>query len=114
MKLLEHIKHKLQGKLPNGAKRSDKWPAVRKRHLAQYPNCAVCGGVKRLEVHHMEPFHLNPSKELDPNNLITLCESKNNGVNCHLLIGHLGNFKSMNHKVMDDANVWQKKIKGRP
>jgi len=67
-----------------------------------------------VEVHHILPFHIHPEKELDPSNLITLCEKKDNGVNCHLLFGHLGSFKSLNAFVVKDSHEWSKKIKGRP
>lgn len=74
----------------------------------------VCGGKEKLEVHHIVPFHLNPRLELEPTNLITLCEAKHDGVNCHLLFGHLGNFKSVNKLVEIDSHEWADKIKNRP
>lgn len=101
-------------KHPPEAKRSDKWPTARKDYLKDHPNCAVCGGDKKLEVHHKRPFHIHPELELDPNNFITLCENDKNGVNCHLLVGHLGNFKSVNLSVETDAAEWKKKIINRP
>lgn len=60
------------------------------------------------------PFHMDPSRELNLNNLITLCEEDTDGVNCHLLFGHLGNFKSLNTHVEVDTQVWAKKIADRP
>jgi len=75
-------------------KRSDKWPEVRKAHLEKEGWCRYCGGVENLEVHHKQPFHLDPSRELDDSNLITLCE--NMSKECHLKEGHLGNWKSFN------------------
>ena len=114
MGILKHLKDVAQGKTELGNMRSGKWPAVRKRHLVEHPRCAVCGGESGLEVHHIHPFHLHPNMELDPTNLITLCESKHNGVNCHLLFGHLGNFKSVNIGVEVDATIWSHKIGGRP
>jgi len=74
------------------AKRSPKWPAVRKNHLKANPTCAACGSVKDLEVHHIKPFHLFPELELDPGNLITVCESM--FVEHHLKKGHTVNGKS--------------------
>jgi predicted TIM-barrel fold metal-dependent hydrolase len=74
----------------------------------------VCGGNVKLEVHHIKPFHLHPALELDPTNLATLCEAVKDGVNCHLLFGHLGNFKSFNTEVLGDAGNWALKIKNRP
>lgn len=113
-KLIQSIKEQASGKVPKGSKRSDKWPAVRAAHLKQFPRCAVCQGTKKLEVHHMKPFHLHPELELDPKNLITLCENKADGVNCHLLFGHLGNFKSFNANVIPDSSSWRSKIATRP
>ena len=112
--LISHIKDRLVGKVPSGSKRSGHWPKVREEHLSKNPKCAVCGGEKNLEVHHIRPFHLHPDLELNPDNLITLCESKNNGVNCHLLFGHLGNFKSFNTDVNKDSKEWMDKILKRP
>lgn len=114
MKIIQHIKDRIAGKVPSGAKRSGEWPRVRKEHLDKNPACALCGGGKDLEVHHIHPFHLHPDLELSPANLITLCESKNGGVNCHLFMGHLGNFKSFNVDVVADTSAWDRKILLRP
>ena len=70
------------------APRSDKWPAVRAAHLRDEPRCRWCGGAADLEVHHVEPFHVKPELELDPNNLLTLCMAK--GRECHYRCGHKG------------------------
>jgi 5-methylcytosine-specific restriction protein A len=101
-------------KAPAGNKRSDKWPEARKAYLATHGTCSVCSGTKKLEVHHKHPFHVHPELELDPSNFITLCENDKDGVNCHLLTGHLGNFKSVNLNVEADAAIWNKKISTRP
>jgi 5-methylcytosine-specific restriction protein A len=112
--LIRHVKDRIAGKIPAGSARSGHWPTVRKEHLLKNPKCAVCSGDKMLEVHHIHPFHLHPDLELNPDNLITLCESKDNGVNCHLLFGHLGNFKSFNVDVQKDSRTWIDKILKRP
>ena len=106
-----HLKHRRQGKIPPGMARSNRWPTVRKNFLLKNPVCVVCGGNKQLEVHHKKPFHLHPQLELDPKNLITLCEELKDGVNCHLFIGHAGNFKGYNADVAGDAPQWADKIK---
>ncbi len=93
-----------------GAMRSPKWPGVRKEHLEKNPNCALCGGNKTIEVHHIRPFHLNPELELEPTNLITLCESGDNGIVCHRAFGHLGNYKNVNLDVVKDTKEWNKKL----
>lgn len=114
MKIITHLIDAAKGKHPLGTARSGHWTAVRKQHLSESPTCAVCGGSSKLEVHHVRPFHLHPELELDPANLVTLCEANKGGVNCHLLFGHLGNFKSFNVDVHTDALAWLKKIINRP
>ena len=85
-----------------GSKRSPKWDGVRKSHLKTNPKCACCGSTKKVEVHHLQPFHTNPELELVPTNLISLCESKST-LNCHLIIGHGGNYRDVNPDVVKDA-----------
>lgn len=89
--------------------RSYKWSKVRQEHLKANPNCAACGREDNLEVHHIEPVHKNPNRELDPTNLITLC-----GKYCHLVFGHLMNYKSWNTNVIEDAAVYKNKLDNRP
>lgn len=84
-----------------GIQRSPHWPAVRATFLHFNPTCAACGGTSSLEVHHCEPFHLFPERELDPTNLITLCECV--GTNHHLVFGHAGNWRGYVTSVRDDA-----------
>ena len=91
-----------------GVARSGKWPAVREAHMAKFPNCAVCDTDESCEAHHVKVFYKNPSEELNPNNIITLCRQH------HLEFGHLGSFKSFNKNVREDAETWNKKIKNRP
>jgi hypothetical protein len=112
--VITHLIDALKGKHSLTTLRSSKWPEVRAKHLQAHPTCAVCGGKEKLEVHHKLPFHLTPALELDPENLITLCESNKGGVNCHLFFGHLGNFRSYNASVEQDVTGWPGKIKGRP
>ncbi len=89
--------------------RSPHWGKVRKEHLKKEPVCQWCGGKKRLQVHHIIPFHVNPAKELDPRNLITLCEKK--GLDCHLEKGHLGNFRQFDLYVRQRCIEHQKQLR---
>jgi 5-methylcytosine-specific restriction protein A len=114
MALIKHLIDAAQGKHPIGAARSSRWPTVRKKHLELHPTCEMCGGKEKAEVHHIRPFHLHPDLELDPKNLVMLCEAKKVGANCHLLFGHLGNFKSWNVEVIANAREWAAKIENRP
>lgn len=108
--MLKRVIDVVTGKAPLKAKRSSKWQKVRAEVLDKHPFCAACGGVEKLEVHHIVPFHIDPSLELDPKNLIVLCESGRGGVTCHLHYGHLGNYKRTNPTVTSDADIWLRKI----
>lgn len=90
------------------APRSPAWPRVRATHLALHPCCAACGSRRKLEVHHVEPVHLAPARELDPTNLMTLCRR------CHKLVGHLDSWTSYNPDAPEDADALCAKIRRRP
>ncbi len=81
--------------------RSPHWPHVRAVWLHSHPTCAACGGTESVEVHHKRPYHLYPALELDPTNFITLCEHQ--GINCHFVFGHAGNWHGYVPTVSDDA-----------
>ncbi|WP_160146091.1 HNH endonuclease [Dictyobacter aurantiacus] len=110
-----------------GMARSPEWPRVAQEHLSREPACVVCGHRGQgLQVHHIKPFHLYPELELDPRNLITLCEIR--GRTHHLLIGHLDDWESYNIHVRTDAKryahqsataiksnpTWQHEVDQRP
>jgi len=103
MNVWQTLKDRIQGKAPKGARRSSRWTKARKRHLEKNPRCEVCGSKKALEVHHVIPFSIAPDLELDPSNFISLCENKKYGINCHLLLGHLGNYRRFNASVKADV-----------
>ena len=90
-----------------GAKRSGQWDRVRDKHAELHPRCAVYG-TWEIEVHHIAPFHLYPERELDPNNLISLCRPH------HHLVGHLMDWRSFNAAVRPDAAEWRDRIADRP
>jgi hypothetical protein len=69
--------------------------------------------MKRLQAHHIKPFHLFPELELVESNWVPLCEG-NPSMNCHLVLGHLGNFASYNLLVVADASKWLARMLGRP
>lgn len=87
--------------------RSPHWSAVEREHRKREPLCVACGySGKELQVHHIWPFHLHPELELDPSNLLTLCERP--GWNHHLLLGHLDEWQSYNEHVRDDVVIFAK------
>lgn len=106
MGLVKHIKHAIHvvHSVIREAlkKRSSKWPKVRKDHLLANPTCAACAGKKRMQVHHVDPYHLDPAKELDPTNLISLCMTMHE---CHLKIGHGSDFRAFNPNSRHDARL---------
>jgi 5-methylcytosine-specific restriction enzyme A len=110
MGIIKLIRDRIQGKTSSVNKRSSSWPKIRKEWLKDHPACALCGGKKKIEVHHKVPFHVEQDLELNPNNLITLCEAKKGGVNCHLFLGHMGNYRAFNPDVQSDCERMSKKI----
>jgi 5-methylcytosine-specific restriction protein A len=91
-----------------GSPRSSKWKILRGEHIRNNPTCAVCGNSKKVVPHHIIPYHVDPSKEMEPSNLISLCEGET--FNCHLFFGHLRNWSKHNPDVVEDARVWREKI----
>lgn len=83
------------------ARRHKDWPKKRREHLVKFPYCAACRSIFYLEVHHVLPYHLFKELELDPDNLITLCEGP--GVGHHLWYGHNGNYRLYNPNVREDT-----------
>lgn len=94
-----------------GLKRSAKWPACRRRHLKSHPACEICGAITRINVHHIQPFHLNPELELEPTNLVSLCEGTT--INCHYFFGHLLDWRNFNADVLADIERYRGRVKLR-
>jgi hypothetical protein len=99
-RFLQYAADKCQLK-PEGL-RSSKWDAVQKEHLKKEPVCQWCGSDKNLNVHHIQPFHVKPELELDPNNLITLSRD------CHFSIGHFCNWKLSDPKIKTICELYRK------
>jgi hypothetical protein len=98
-----HITENRDAKAKVEMKRSPHWPTVEHKHLKKNPTCAACGGTEHLNVHHKKPFHLFPELELEPTNLITLCMDGDK--DCHIKLGHGGNFKAYNPNVEEDVKA---------
>jgi 5-methylcytosine-specific restriction protein A len=88
--------------------RSPNWNKTRNSFVEKHNQCACCKTKQMLQVHHIEPFHTNPDKELDENNLITLCST------CHFVFGHLKKWQSYNPDVLVDVETFNRKIEDRP
>lgn len=88
--------------------RAPGWARLRARWLEDHPCCAVCGTCVDCVPHHVVPVHVDPARELDPDNLITLCPPH------HLLVGHLMSWRSWGPLVRAYANLWREMIAARP
>jgi hypothetical protein len=88
--------------------RSSSWKTCRNKFLQDHPCCAACGRQEQLEVHHIEPVHIAPEKEVDHNNLITLCRY------CHFYLGHFMDWTSWNPNIKQDADDYSVKRSNRP
>jgi len=72
-----------------------------KTHLKSNPGCAYCDRDNRARhVHHIEPISYAPELAADPNNFLTLC-----GKNCHIVIGHAGNWKNYVSNILTICGV---------
>lgn len=88
--------------------RAQAWHSLRAAHLEKEPACAACGRTANLEVHHVIPVSFNPSRQLDPDNLITLCATP-----CHLMFGHLMSYHCYNKDVRRMAAEFKFAVKKR-
>lgn len=91
-----------------GSPRSGQWPRVRAEHLEKEPRCAACGGSENVQCHHIRPFHLHPELELEPSNILSLCEKPSR--NCHFAHGHSFSWKAWNPHVVEDAALSLKRV----
>jgi hypothetical protein len=82
--------------------RSPLWDNIRDAFLKKHPSCAACGSTVKLQVHHKQPYHLQPQLELDEENLIVLCMGP---LECHLGIGHGFSWVARNPHVEMDAKI---------
>lgn len=107
---MDRVDHGLIVASAHGLQRSPKWRAAARRFLSVDPFCACCGGRVGVQVHHRWPFHDcvlagRPDLELDAHNFIALCETDDDDRtdNCHLYLGHLGDWRSYNPDVVVDT-----------
>lgn len=86
-----------------GRRRSPFWRSFRRQWIIQHPSCAACGRTWFLEAHHIVPINIDPDRELDPTNIITLCDDEDSLIRCHLKFGHLNDFWKQNPNVILDS-----------
>ncbi len=85
-----------------------------------HPTCAATGGRDKLNAHHLLCWswpggdaRANSDPHAVPPVFLTLSEDFA-GCNMHLLIGHLGDYKSRNPDAVKDAAAFLAKVKARP
>ena len=73
-----------------------RWRKVRNRHIEYVePFCQMCGYKKKLEVHHIVPWHIDEALRFDMSNLITLDRE------CHFRFGHFMDWKDSNKNIRE-------------
>lgn len=80
-----------------GVPRSPKWDSWLKAFL-RGKSCIACGARDGLTGHHVYPFHLDPSREMDPENVVPICADR-----CHIVWGHFDDYQLWNPRVREDA-----------
>lgn len=95
---------------PYDCRRLPQFKPVREEFL-RGKTCAACGTHKALTVHHIKPVYQFPELELDPDNLICLCEFP--ARNCHYRIGHSLDWHCYNPNVVEDAARSLEQIRSR-
>lgn len=93
--------------------RSPEWPKVRAAWLKEHGECLACGGTTNLNVHHIVSFSVDPSRELDPTNLCTLCTKSRFNTNDHFIFGHNLNWTCRNPNVVRDATRFREMLDSR-
>lgn len=83
--------------------RASQWRTIRDAHMQKEPVCVACGRSANLEVHHVIPVSFDETKQLEPNNLITLCASP-----CHIVFGHFMSYHCYNKDVRKMAAEYRK------
>lgn len=86
-----------------GVPRSPKWEAWLKAFL-KGKTCIACGASDGLTGHHVVPFHVDPSRELDATNVVPICSDR-----CHIIFGHFNDYRLENPGVSEDCAAYLSK-----
>jgi 5-methylcytosine-specific restriction protein A len=86
------------------ASRDPRWKPFRNNYLVN-KRCAICDSTENLELHHKKSFHDHPELELDPGNVVALCENPSR--NCHFVFGHLMNWRLVNDDIDNTIMYFQ-------
>jgi hypothetical protein len=103
MSLLDLFRRPDPGLVAAGVPRSGKWAAWLKAFL-KGKSCIACGQREALTGHHVVPYHIDPSRECDPTNVVPMC-----GDRCHLVHGHFNDYSLDNPTVREDCAAYNAK-----
>jgi 5-methylcytosine-specific restriction endonuclease McrA len=67
--------------------------------VSKHSKCAMCNHDKKLQVHHIIPWHISEALRYNEANLITLCQP------CHFRFGHRLNWKDYNPEIVETTEV---------
>ena len=93
--------------LPQLAPVDSPLPAKLEREMAKWlvgKSCAVCGGTKKVQAHHLFPRHIWPQLMYDERYWYPLCRA-NPTMDCHCIVGHGGNFSGFNPYAVSMAEM---------
>lgn len=111
MNIIQHLADAGRGKHPLRQKRSPHWGKFKKAYFKKYGKaCEVCGRKSFVQLHHVIPFHVRPDLELMEWNVVGLCEPPHKVRKCHLIYGHLGDWRWFDPDVKEVAASVKKKI----
>ena len=88
------------GVVAAGVPRSSGWGPWVKAFL-RGKSCIACGQREGLTGHHVVPYHLDPSREMDPKNVVPMCADR-----CHLVHGHFNDYSLANPTVREDCAAY--------
>lgn len=98
----------------HGVKRSSHWGSLENWYKKRFGGVCPISGLSPVQIHHSFPFHDcllagRPELELALENLYSLYSGGVGGADegHHLIVGHLGNFKSYNPYLKTCLKTWK-------
>ena len=85
---------------------TEKWKVFRALIRSKYTCCAICGKIRKLEIHHIIPVKVDGNLAFEESNVILLCRR------CHKDVGHCGDSgKFYNPCILQDLELGYEKAK---
>ena len=91
-----------------GAVRGPLWSKTKREYAKIHPKvCPFCKTTKKIELHHIFPYHLFPQYENSFWNLVWACRD------CHFKFCHHLDWSAFNPNVLEDIKWYKEKIENR-